>query len=161
MQGYVSAMNAAEQCIQNITNANTAAFWATITNMALIAGVGLTGYAFFKAYLNRPGGPGVVRSGSEARNAMRDSNVQEEADAGNIDSAEAADSVTANAAAAQAEAATEADALQTTATEQLAAAEAASDEALITQINTFEVAEIEEVAVYSADAEDFFAALFE
>lgn len=158
LQPYVKQMNSAESCIQSLQNANTSAFWTTLTEIAVAAVAGTTLYGFFRAYLNRPGGPGTIQSGSEARNAARNSVVQEDADSGVIDSAQAVDNVTANQTATQAEAATEETALGDTADAQLA--EAVGDESLVAQIQDFISLVVDETSYYATLAYDYFIALF-
>ena len=158
LQPYVTAMNNAETCIQKLQNANTTDFWNSLTIIAVAAVAGTTLYGFFRAYLKRPGGPGTIQSGSEARNAARNSVVQEDADSGAIDAAEAADNVTANQAATQEEAATEEAALGDAADAQLA--EAAGDEALTAQIEDFVSLVVDETSYYATLAYDYFIDLF-
>ncbi|HTT74241.1 MAG TPA: hypothetical protein VMG99_08915 [Thermoplasmata archaeon] len=157
LQGYVSIMNQAEQCILTAGNASTSTWATTLTDIAIAAAVAVGAVAAFRAYLSYRGG--LVRSGSEARAAVKSAINQTEASSGSISTDDASGLNEQVASDGATEAAAEQSALGTTASANLDAATAADDTSLVDSIQSFITTVIDTIVDAVTAVYDYFAAL--
>jgi hypothetical protein len=157
LQQYVALMNSAEQCMLSASNASSQTFASALTSIAIAVAATLGTLGAFRAYLNYRGGQ--LKSGAEARGAMRNSVVQTDVDAQTLDTADASALESQTNATTQSEAEEESAALGSTANADLAAAEAAGDSSLAASIEGFTSTVIDTITDAAYAVFDYFSAL--
>lgn len=157
LTGYTNAMNTAETCVQSEANYSITAWTSFLTNVALLAAGSLTVIYAYKNYLKYRGGQ--VSSGTEARQAIRNSVAQTEVEDGTMSPADGAANVAQSRNVAATEAEAENSALGSVASTDLAEATAAGDIGLVDNIQLFVSDAIDTIYTYAAEVYDYFVGI--
>ncbi len=155
LNGYVTQMNSALACVQSEANYNSTVVASFLTEVALAAVITAGAVVAFRAYLNSRTG-GKVTSGTEARQATRDSIAQTETENGTMSQADGAANVSESRTVAAAEGDAESAALGSTASADLAAAETSGDVSLVDSIQLYTEDLIDSISFYVTEAYDYF-----